>query len=296
MANNTDYYNILGVSKSASQEEIKKAYRKQALRWHPDRHKGSNKKGAEEKFKKINQAYEVLSDQKKRQMYDQFGEAAFKAGGPGGPAGQGGFYGTYKQGPFAWTYSTYGGGDFEDIFGGFSDPFEIFEQFFGTASPFSRARPRRQQPTYRINLDFMEAAKGVEKEFVIQGKTRKIKIPAGVNDGTRIRFNDIDVIVSVADHPEFKRRGQDIIVDKEVSFIQAILGDEFQVPTIDSSVKIKIRPGTQPGTLIRLSGKGLPHPQGLSRGDQYIRINIKIPKKLTRKQKDLLKEYQQTKD
>jgi DnaJ-class molecular chaperone len=288
MANNTDYYNILGVSKSASQAEIKKAYRKQALKWHPDKHKENNKKKAEEKFKKINQAYEVLSDSKKRQMYDQFGEAAFKGSAPGG------FSGAYQQGPFTWSYTTSGGG-FEDIFGGFSDPFEIFEQFFGGGSPFGRAQRARQQPTYRIKLDFLEAAKGVEKEFVIKGKNKKVKIPAGVANGTRIRFDDFDAIISVSDHPQFIRQGQDIIVEKNISFTQAALGDTIKAPTIDGDIKIKIRPGTQPGTLVRLSGKGLPFPRRRSaRGDQYIKINVQIPNKLTKQQKNLLKEYQDT--
>ena len=128
-----DYYATLGVAKSASADELKKAYRKLALKWHPDKHKDQDKKKAEAKFKEINQAYEVLSDQKKRQMYDQFGEAAFKGGAPGGAGGQ--------QEPFTYSYRTSGAG-FEDIFGGggFSDPFEIFEQFFGGASPFGGAR------------------------------------------------------------------------------------------------------------------------------------------------------------
>lgn len=289
---NEDYYDILGVGRTASQDEIKKAYRRQALKWHPDKHKDNDKKKAEEKFKKTNEAYEVLSDTQKRQMYDQFGHAAFKQGGgfaAGRPFGR-----TYQQGPFTYTYTTTDGAGFEDIFDGFSDPFDIFEQFFGNASPFARAQTKRQQPIYRISLNFMEAARGVEREFVIQGKARKIKIPAGVSDGTRIRFDDFDVIVSVEDHPEFKRRGQDIVVEREISFTQAALGAQLQVATIDNPVKIKIRPGTQSGTLIRLSGKGLPYPRGLGRGDQYVHLNVTIPKNPTRRQKELLKEYQKT--
>lgn len=147
MADNADYYNTLGVDKNASQDEIKKAYRKLAMEWHPDRHKEDDKKKAEGKFKQINQAYEILSDPEKRQAYDQFGEAAFKGGGPGA-GGFGG--GTYQQGPFTWTYRTYGGGDtggFEGGFGGFSDPFEIFEQFLAPVLPSVEGAEDSKQPT-----------------------------------------------------------------------------------------------------------------------------------------------------
>lgn len=140
----------------------------------------------------------------------------------------------------------------------------------------------------------MDAARGVEKEFVIQGKQKKIKIPAGVSDGTRIRFDDFDVIVSVNDHPQFKRQGQDIIVEKEISFSQAALGGEVEVPTLDGELKIKVRPGTQPGTLVRLSGKGLPYPRNRGRGDQYVRINVTVPTKLTNEQKKILQEFRKT--
>jgi len=291
MAKTKDYYDMLGVSKKASQAEIKKAYRKKALKWHPDKHKDKEKKKAEEKFKKINEAYEILSDPEKRKLYDQFGQQAFQ-GASAGPQGRSK---TYQQGPFTYTYQTYGGG-FENTFGGFSDPFEIFEEFFGGGSAFNRGRSQRsRRPTYRLSLSFMEAAKGIEKEVIIQGKQRKIKIPAGVNDGTRIRFNDIDVVVSVADHAKFTRKGQDLYLDKEISFTQAVLGTEVKVPTIDGHLKIKIRPGTQSGALIRLSGQGLPHPRlSSSRGSQYVRVKIKVPKKLSRKQKDLLKQLAKT--
>jgi len=279
-----DYYSILGVGKSAAADEMKKAYRKMALRWHPDKHKEVDKKAAEAKFKEINQAYEVLSDPKKRQMYDQFGEDAFK----GGSAGQ--------QGPFNYTYSSAGGAGFEDIFGGgkgFSDPFDIFEQFFGGASPFGGARSYQPRAAYRTKIEFMEAAKGVEKEFVIQGKNRKVKIPPGVADGTRIRFDDFDLVIQVGVHPKFKRHGQDIIVEKDISFTQAALGIQTEVETLDKSIKVKVRPGTQHGTLIRLSGKGLPYPRRSTKGDLYIKLNIQVPKKLTRHQKELLKQLQE---
>ncbi len=287
-----DFYEILGVSRNASEAEIKRAYRKLALQWHPDRNKSAE---AHEKFKEINKAYEVLSDPKKRQMYDQYGEAAFSPGA--GVRGEGPFgTQTGRYGPFTYTYTTYGDssvGGFEGFdFGGFSDPFEIFEQFFGSASPFGRRRTR-ERPVYRLTLDFMEAVKGVEKKVEIGGKQQTIKIPAGVDDGTRIRFTDYDIIVEVQPDSRFKREGYDLISDIEISFSQAALGAVVSVPTIDGPVNIKIQPGTQPGVLIRLRGKGVPHVRGGGRGDQYIRVNVVVPTKLTGRQKQLLEEFEE---
>ncbi len=283
-----DYYQLLGVSKSASAEEIKRAYRKMALQYHPDRNKTRE---AEEKFKEINQAYEVLSDSGKRQQYDQFGAAAFEggAGGPGGPFG-GGFGGNPfggaqgRQGPFTYTYTTGGDGDF----GGFSDPFEIFEQFFGGGSPFGR-----QKPTYSITIDFMEAIKGVEKQVNINGSSKKIKIPSGVGSNSRIRFDDFDIIVGVRPHNKFVREGQDIITEEDISMVQAALGDVIDVATVDGSVKLKIPEGTQPGALIRIKGHGVPSVQGRGKGDHYVRIKVTIPKKLKGKQRELLEEFEE---
>lgn len=287
-----DFYQVLGVNKNSTEEDIKKAYRRLALKWHPDKNKDLE---AEKKFKEINKAYEVLSDPQKRQTYDQFGESAFR---PGGGFGAYGPFGaqtrTGKYGPFTYTYTTYGAENqspLEDIgFGGFSDPFEIFEQFFGTASPFGRARSYR--PLYRITINFMEAAKGVEKEVEIEGKAQKLKIPAGVDDGSRIRFKDYDVIVNVKSDPRFYREGYDLISELEVSFVKAALGDIVSAPTIDGELKLKIQPGTQSGTLIRLRGKGVPYIRGHGRGDQYVRVKVKIPEKLTKKQKELLSQFE----
>lgn len=296
MATKADYYEILGVSKGASKEEVKRAYRQQALKWHPDRHK-DNKSQAEAKFKEVNEAYEVLSDPKKKQAYDQFGHAAF---GPGAGAGGFGFPSdgstrTYKQGPFTYTYTTYGGGSpFEDLgfdFGGFSDPFEIFESFFGRSSPFTRGP---QIPRYGMTLDFMEAVKGCTKEVVIGGGKKKINFPAGVDDGTRIKFRDFYVTIDVKPHHVFKREGQDLFVDLPISFPQAALGGVVQAPTIDGDLKLRIQPGTQPGTLIRLRGKGVPFVRGRGRGDQYVRIRVEIPCKLSQRQKELLRDFDQS--
>jgi DnaJ-class molecular chaperone len=295
MTTTRDYYDILGVSKNASKDEIRKAYRKQALEWHPDRNKSPE---AEKKFKEINEAYEVLSDSEKKSAYDQFGHAAFAPGG--GFGGQGGFEGfpgggqtrTYRQGPFTYTYTTYdggapGGAPFEGVGFDFSDPFEIFEQFFGGGTPFrSRAA---QMPRYGLNITFDEAVHGCEKEVILDGKKRTIKIPAGVTDGSRIRFQDFYISIDVKPDRVFKREGDDLIVNIAIPLTLAILGGIVKVPTIDGELKLRIRPGTQPGTMVRLRGKGVPRLRRGGRGDQYVRFQIKIPEKLTREQKEALK-------
>jgi DnaJ-class molecular chaperone len=287
-----DYYKVLGVTKSSSADEIKRAYRKLALQYHPDRNKS---KEGEKKFKEVTQAYEILSDPQKRQAYDQFGHQAFNQGAGQGPFGAGGPFGGFEgqsrqgqYGPFTYTYSSSGGGaDFD--FGGFSDPFEIFEQFFGGGSPFSG---RARRPAYSLTIDFMEAVKGATKKVTIEGKQQTIKIPAGVDDGSRIRFNEYDVIVNVKSDPKFKREGYDLVSDIEIPFSRAALGDTIEVDTIDGPIKIKIPSGTQPGAVIRLKNQGVPHVRGSGRGDQYLRIKVTIPKNLSGKQKELLKEFE----
>lgn len=281
-----DYYSILGISKNATEQEIKKAYRKLALEYHPDRNKG---KEAEGKFKEITKAYEVLSDSQKRKTYDQFGEAAFEQGGPGAGGPFGGGFGQQggQYGPFTYTYTTNGNsGDF----GGFSDPFEIFEQFFGGANPFSTQRAQR--PVYSLDVSFIEAVKGTTKRVNMGGETQTIKIPAGVDTGSRIRFGDSDVIIEVGSHPKFKRQGYDVISEEEISFPKAALGTNLDVETVEENVKIKIPAGTQPDTLVRLREKGVPHLRGSGKGDHYVRIKVTIPKNLTAKQKELLRQFE----
>lgn len=280
-----DYYQVLGVSKSSTQEEVKKAYRKLALEYHPDRNKT---KEAEEKFKEINRAYEVLGDPQKRSQYDQFGSGAFDGSGAyggGNPFSGGGPFG--QGGPFTYTYTT--GGNAQDFdFGGFSDPFDIFEQFFGGgAGPFGR-----RKPTYSLSVDFMEAVKGTEKKVSINGKTKNIKIPAGIGNRQRVRFDDFDVIVNVRPSSKFTREGSDIITDEEIGMIQAALGDVVEIETVNKKVKLKIPEGTQPGALIRIKGEGVPHLNGRGSGDHYVRIRVVIPKKLKGKQKELLQEFE----
>lgn len=291
MPTKRDYYDILGVSRDASQEEINRAYRKLAVEWHPDKNKSPQ---AEERFKEINEAYEVLSNPEKRAAYDQFGHAAFAPGGMGGFEGfPGGFTRTYKKGPFTYTYTTYGGGEspfggFSFDFGGFSDPFEIFEQFFG-GSPF---RETRRIPRYGLTLTFMEAAKGCEKEIIVEGKKRTIRIPPGVDDGSRIKFKDFYVTIDVKPDKVFQRDGADVFINQEVPLTLAILGGIVEVPTIDGPIKLRIRPGTQPGTMIRLRGRGIKRLHSYGRGDQYVRLLVKIPSKLTPRQRELIREFE----
>ena len=271
MPTNKDYYEILGVSKTATSEEIKKAYRRLALKWHPDRNKSPE---AEKRFKEINEAYEVLASPEKRRAYDQFGHRAFS-----GAAG---------TGPFTYTYSGNLGdifGDWDD-FGGFSNPFDIFESFFGRRSPFAQNR----LPTYRLTISLKEAVLGTEKEITINGKKRKVKIPAGVDNGSRIKFPDFYLLISVSPDNRFVRQDDDLITQKEISFSQAALGGTVPVSLIDGkTVRLRVRPGTQPGTMVRLRGYGVPRLHGRGRGDLYVRFQVKVPQKLTREQKEKIR-------
>ncbi|MDD3532215.1 MAG: J domain-containing protein [Candidatus Shapirobacteria bacterium] len=270
-----DYYQILGLKKEASPEEIKKAYRKLALKWHPDKNKSAE---AEKRFKEINQAYEILSDPQKKQAYDQYGQAAFSGGSPFGQN-------MGRQGPFTYSYSWGGGGD--DFFGGFSDPFDIFESFFGGQSPFSR---REQVPSYQINLSLKEAITGIEKEVEINGQKKTIKIPAGVDTGSHVRFKDFYLIVQVLPDNNFSRQGNDLVSTKKIGFKTAVLGGTVTITNLDDKeIKFRVRPGTDSGKIVRLRGYGAPKRVGSGRGDLYVRLEIETPKTLSRKQKEQIK-------
>ena len=291
MAAKTDYYDILGVSKGASADEIKKAYRKQALEWHPDKHMG-DKEAAEKRFKEINEAYQVLSSPQKRSQYDQFGTAGpsgnpFAGGGFGGQAG--------RYGPFTYTYSSNTGENpFAGMSGGagpssawdFGDPFDIFESFFGGGG----FRQQQRVPRYSIKIDFMEAIKGVTKEVSIDGKKRSIKIPAGVDEGSRISFNDFILSVNIKPDNIFERDGADIYVNVGIPFSLAALGGEIKVPSVWGGVKIRVRAGTPSGTMVRLKENGVPKLRGSGRGDEYVRLNVLVPTSLTKDQKKIVEE------
>jgi molecular chaperone DnaJ len=345
-----DYYEVLGVEKNASETEIKKAFRKLARQYHPDVNPGD--KSAEEKFKEVNEAYEVLSDSEKRGRYDQFGHAgtdpnAGFGGGFGGAAG----------------------------FGGFEDIFEAF--FGGTGARQPRGPQKGSDLRLDIDLSFEEAAFGVEKDIDVpslencptcqgsgakpgtqpekcpkcngagqvrstqrtplghfqtvrtcpdcggegtviknpcpecrgRGKVRKnrslhIKIPAGVDSGSRIRLGgegepgskggprgDLYVYIQVKPHKIFKRQDDDIFMEMPITFVQAALGDTIKVPTLEGKADLKVPEGTQTHTTFRLKGQGIPHLRGGGRGDQHIRVIIATPTKLNEEQKKLLEQF-----
>ncbi len=286
-----DFYATLGVSKSASEAELKSAYRKLAREYHPDVNKSPE---AAVKFKEVSEAYQVLSDPGKRSTYDQFGSAAFEPGNGMGAGARGNPFGAgnpFGNGGFSYSWSSNGAQ------GGFSDPFDLFEQIFGGgfADAFGQGFARRQ--TYQLDLSFDEAIKGVTKEIEIErvegqrGERRirqriKIKVPAGVDNGTRMRFGDIDIVFRVRKSSEFFREGSDIFSDVTLSIPQVVLGTVIEIKTVHGKVKLRVPLGTQAGSLIRIKGKGVPTLRGGS-GDHYVRVKIDIPSKLSTDEKKL---------
>ena len=361
-----DYYEVLGVPRDASEAEIKKAFRKLAIKYHPDKNR-DNPKAAEEKFKEVNEAYSVLSDKNKRAQYDQFGPDAFQNGAAGaGGFGQGGFggFGGFGQGGFS------SGG-----FGGFGD---IFDSFFGgQGSRQSNGPERGADLRFDVDITFKQAAFGTEMEIqvpknetcehchgngaepgskvdtcpvchgtgqqrVVQNtpfgqmvnvrtcshcggtgkiihekckkchgegtvkvrKKLKIKIPAGVDDGARLRVagegepgrrggpkGDLYVYIYVKDDPDFEREGDDLYRTVNISYPVAALGSTIKVKTLDKEVELKIPAGTQNGTRFRISGEGMPHLQSSRKGNLYVEVNVTVPKRLNEEQKNALLHY-----
>ncbi|MGB9813252.1 MAG: molecular chaperone DnaJ [Thermovenabulum sp.] len=356
-----DYYEILGVSRDATEEEIKKAYRKLARQYHPDVNKSED---AQEKFKEINEAYEVLSNPEKRALYDKFGHAGID------PNSAGGFGTDFSQGNF--DFGDFKGFDFgSDIFG------DIFESFFGGFGRRENKGPvRGADVRYDLEITLEEAAFGAEKEIEIlrtetcakcggtgakanslrtcpacngSGQIKqekitpfgryinittcsrcggsgkiieepctvchgrgyvkvprkvKIKIPQGVDTGSKLRISgegepgirggppgDLYVVIHVKPHKLFVRQGDDLIYEAQISFVQAALGDEIEIPTLNGKVKLRIPEGTQPNTKFRIKGEGIPHLKGYGRGDLHVKVNVVIPKKLNEKQKELLRKF-----
>src|SRR3989344_3873350 len=291
-----DYYETLGISKSASDVEIKSAYRKLARQHHPDIDKIA---GAAERFKEVSEAYQVLSDSNKKKQYDQFGHGAFdrSAGfggaGAGGPGGAG--FNPFGQGGFSYTWSSSSGQNPFSGQGGFEDPFDLFEQIFGAAGFCGFQR----RPVYQMRLSFDEVVHGVTKQIEVETRDQQgsasrkkmtIKVPAGVDNGTRIRFGDLDIVFIVDRHPDFIREGADIFSEIKVSIPQLVLGDTFEVNTVSGKVKVRVPPGTQPGSLVRLKGKGMARLGSAGHGDHFVRVNLEVPKNPSKQEKQLYEE------
>jgi len=299
LAAKKDFYSVLGVSRSANADEIKKAYRKLAMKYHPD--KNPDNKKAEEHFKELTEAYEVLSDEKKRQMYDQFGFAGAGAGFAGAGAGGPGGFGGFQQG--------FGSADdLQDIFG------DMFGDVFGGRTGGFRQTRRQHRGAdlrYTLNISFEDSALGTEKtvSFIRHRNGREetarlaVKVPAGVKQGQRLKLTgegdgapqagpagDLYVIINVQEHPLFKREDDDVLLDVPVSYTDAILGGEIEVPTLTGRVALKIPAGTHTGQTFRLKSKGFPKTGGFGSGDMRVRVLVDTPSHLTAKQKELVQE------
>ena len=316
-----DYYQILGVDKKASAEDIKKAYRKLAIKWHPDKNP-NNKAASEEKFKKISEAYAVLSDTEKRQQYDNFGSDQFSQrysqedifrdfdlndilrsfgfGGLGGGAR------TYRT-------STGGGRRGGQTSQNYEDPFSnLFGSMGGMGGGqqnYRRNVPQKgQDAEYNLSITLEESVKGAEKKIAFQKENQteeiNVKIPPGISTGKKLRLSgkgmpgyngghagDLFLNINVLPHPIFARDGNDLYIEKSIRFTQAALGTAIDIPTLDGITKrIKIPPGTQNNTKIRMKGYGVPGLKGAGRGDQYVKITIDVPKKLSEHQIKLIKQ------
>lgn len=288
----TDYYKALGIEKGASADDIKKAFRKLAVKYHPDRN--PNDKTAEDKFKEINEAYAVLSDPEKKQQYDTFGSS--------------GFHKQYSQEDifrgfdFGNAYKDMGGGGGEDIFS------RLFGGSFGRGGGrggFRQGAQKGADHEMEVTVTFREAAEGAEKQIAFrrngQREELKIKIPAGVDNGSKIRITgkgaqgdggasagDLYLIIHVQPDPVFVRDGGDLFVDRSIPFTAACLGVSLDVPTLEGDKRIKVPAGIQPGTKIRLKGCGVKSIGSNAKGDLYVKIGVHIPETLTAEQKKIV--------
>jgi len=295
-----DYYDILGVNKKASDEEMKRAYRKMAMKYHPDRN--PNKKEAEERFKEINEAYAVLSDKEKRKQYDTFGAEGFRQRFTQEDIFQGFDFDEILSGLFGGKgrresrFGGRGGFDFGDIFsgqGGYQDT--------------GRMPQKGEDILYELSISLEEAASGGEKRVSYRKNGRieevSVKIPKGIPTGKKLRLagkgmqgrnggppGDLYLQISVRDHSIFTREGDDLVVEKEVSFSEAVLGTTVEVPTLEGKKRVKVPPGTQSHTRMRLKGLGLPRFQREGRGDELVKVIVRVPKRVSEKNKKLIEE------
>ena len=313
-----DYYQVLGVDKKATADEIKKVYRKLALKWHPD--KNPNNKGAEEKFKKISEAYAVLSDTEKRQQYDQFGSAdqyrqqysqedIFRNFDINEILRGFGFEGARGGGRTTFRTGRRGGGgardDYDDPFAGL---FGGGGMGGGGRQQYANMPQKGQDAEYNLSISLEESVLGADKKISFQLENRiediSVKIPAGISSGKKLRLpgkglsgynggpsGDLYLNINVLPHPIFARDGDNLYIERTIKFTQAALGTTIDVPTLDGSVKrLKLSPGTQNNTKIRMKGYGVPGLKGTTKGDQYVKINVEVPKKLSDRQVKLVKQ------
>lgn len=317
-----DYYKTLGVERSASEDEIKRAYRKLALRYHPDRNPGDEE--AENKFKEINEAYQVLSDPEKRSRYDQLGDSYFRyqqrGGAPGGFNWEDWF--TQSGGAGAAGGSPYGGnvrvevGDLEDILGGggFSDFFRSIFGGMGRGPDMggmgqagrTASTPRQQRrPSYEqeVDISLYEAYHGTTRTIDVDGRRLEVKIPRGAKTGTKVRVSeaiptnvqgqmgDLYLIIRVQNEANFERKGSDLYTDVTVDLYTAVLGGETTVQTMGGNVVLTIPEGTQPGQTFRLKGRGMPQLRNPDQyGDLYVRIQVNLPRTLSERERELFQE------
>lgn len=296
-----DYYDVLGVSKNAGDDEIKKAYRKLAMKYHPDRN--PNKKEAEERFKEINEAYAVLGDKEKRKQYDTFGAEGFRQRFTQEDIFRGFNFDEILSGLFGGRgrreFRSGGreGFDFGDLFGG-----------RGAYQNTGRMPQKGEDILYELPITLEEAAFGGEKRVTFRkerGGTEEIsvKIPKGITSGKKLRVagkgvegknggpsGDLYLQVEITEHPVYGREGNDLTVEKEITFSEAVLGTTVEVPTLDGIKKVKIPPGTQSHTKMRLRGLGLPHFQKEGRGDEYVKVIVRVPKRMNEKVRGLVQD------
>ncbi len=296
-----DYYETLGVDRKASQDEIKKVYRKLAMKYHPD--KNPDNKEAEEKFKEINEAHQVLSAPEKRARYDQLGSSysQWQQRGAPGDFNWGDWFGGAPGG------TPRGGGrrvryeDVGDIFGGGGGMSDFFEAMFGMGGGVgagARQNPRAQRYEQPVSISLEEAQQGAIRILESEGKRVQVKIPAGAKTGTKVRIKgkapgggDLYLKVSVGKNTSFERKGDNLHTQTDVDVFTALLGGKAQVKTLNGNLSLTIPAGTQPEQVIRLSGRGMPKlrsPQ--DKGDLFVRVKVKIPKNLSVEQKALLEE------
>ncbi|MCX6055856.1 MAG: DnaJ domain-containing protein [Chloroflexi bacterium] len=296
-----DYYKILGLERNVAQDSIKKSYRKLAMKYHPDQNRGN--KQAEEKFKEINEAYEVLSDPQKRQRYDQLGSSYSQWQNQGGGRGNFNWNDWVMNQQRERTVANDSAG-FGDSFGGFSD---FFSAIFGGMPMGGRTQTRQgaraQVYEQKVQITLEEAYRGTQRQFQIGDRKIEVKIPAGSITGTKIRVAgavesatssqraDIHLIIEVIPDPRYTVHGNDLTTEVRIDLYTAILGGQVNIKTLSGDVSLTIPGGTQPGQKFRLSGKGLPKvKESLTFGDLIAQIKVELPRKLTEKQRILFEE------